>query len=172
MSEPRSTLASYANAGVIALGIAFGLCAAEEHAAELSAHSSPGTDDRAPVEPPSPDRADKLALDGRYDEIGVASWYGPRHQGRRTASGTPFDMHALTAAHRFLPLGTALRVENLANGRSVELRITDRGPYVGGRIIDLSMAAARRLGLEEQGVGLVGLIVLPLKAADVTAIAP
>jgi rare lipoprotein A len=89
-----------------------------------------------------------------YDEIGVASWYGGWHQGRPTASGARFDRAALTAAHRWLPLGTIVLVENLENGRSVALRITNRGPYKPGRVIDLSQAAARRLGLEQQGLGL------------------
>lgn len=79
-------------------------------------------------------------------ETGEASWYGERHQGRRTANGDPYDMYRLTAAHPALPLGTKVRVTNLQNGRSVEVRVNDRGPTVSGRIIDLSYAAARRLG--------------------------
>ena len=150
----------------MALGLIFGAYGADEHAAE----ASPAGNDSRTVQPADPAGTGQPAP--RYDEIGVASWYGPRHQGRRTASGTRFDMHALTAAHRFLPLGTTVRVENLANGRSVELRITDRGPYVGGRILDLSLAAAQRLGLDEPGLGLVGLTVLPLAALDASAIAP
>ncbi len=79
-------------------------------------------------------------------ETGEASWYGERHQGRRTANGEPYDMYRLTAAHPALPLGTKVLVTNLQNGRSVEVRVNDRGPTVAGRIIDLSYAAARRLG--------------------------
>jgi len=79
-------------------------------------------------------------------ETGEASWYGERHQGRRTANGEPYDMYGLTAAHPALPLGTKVLVTNLQNGRSVEVRVNDRGPTVSGRIIDLSYAAARRLG--------------------------
>src|SRR5689334_22706127 len=71
-------------------------------------------------------------------EVGVASWYGARHHGRPTASGTPFDMHKLTAAHKRLPLDTRVRVTNLSNGRTVEVTVTDRGPYANGRVIDLS----------------------------------
>jgi len=92
--------------------------------------------------------------------VGIASWYGATHQGRKTASGEPFDMSALTAAHRSLPLGTLLSVENLANGKRVIVRITDRGPYVAGRIIDLSLAAARRLALVQRGIGRVRLSVV------------
>jgi rare lipoprotein A len=79
-------------------------------------------------------------------ETGEASWYGERHQGRRTANGEPFDMYRLTAAHPALPLGTKVLVTNLQNGRSVQVRVNDRGPTVAGRIIDLSYAAAQRLG--------------------------
>jgi peptidoglycan lytic transglycosylase len=79
-------------------------------------------------------------------ERGEASWYGERHQGRRTANGELYDMYQLTAAHPALPLGTKVLVTNLQNGRSVEVRVNDRGPTIAGRIIDLSYAAARRLG--------------------------
>jgi rare lipoprotein A len=91
-------------------------------------------------------------------ERGMASWYGDRHHGRRTANGEPFDMNALTAAHRTLPFGTRVRVLNPANGASVVVRINDRGPYAQGRIIDLSRAAAERLGLLREGVGAVLLL--------------
>ncbi|PYO03504.1 MAG: septal ring lytic transglycosylase RlpA family lipoprotein [Candidatus Rokuibacteriota bacterium] len=77
---------------------------------------------------------------------GLASWYGDPHHGRETASGEVFDKTKPTAAHRALPFGTRLAVTNLDNGRTVEVRVNDRGPFVNGRIIDLSEAAARRLG--------------------------
>jgi len=83
---------------------------------------------------------------------GNASWYGRAHQGRKTASGEPFDMNALTAAHRTLPLGTRVLVTNLRNGRTVEVRINDRGPQIPDRIIDLSYAAARALDAVGDGV--------------------
>ncbi len=82
-----------------------------------------------------------------WRERGEASWYGLVFQGRRTASGERFDMQRLTAAHPSLPFGTRVRVTSLRNGRSVVVRINDRGPHTGGRIIDLSHAAARRIGL-------------------------
>lgn len=91
--------------------------------------------------------------DPSYEEVGMASWYGDRFHGRPTATGEPFDMNALTAAHKTLPLPGLVEVTNLANGRSVVLRINDRGPFVDGRIIDLSRAAAQELGLLDQGVG-------------------
>jgi rare lipoprotein A len=86
------------------------------------------------------------------EEVGTASWYGGVHQGRLTASGEPFDEHRLTAAHRTLPMGTRVVVTNLGNGRSVVVRITDRGPGIQGRIIDLSRAAAERLGFCRRGL--------------------
>ncbi|MFW6062029.1 MAG: septal ring lytic transglycosylase RlpA family protein [Planctomycetota bacterium] len=96
----------------------------------------------------------------RPDQVGVASWYGERFAGRPTASGEPFDPSALTAAHRSLPFGTRVRVTHLANDRSVIVRINDRGPHVEGRIIDLSRAAAEKLGMVEQGTARVSLDVL------------
>jgi rare lipoprotein A len=89
---------------------------------------------------------------GRGPEIGIASYYGRAHDGRRTASGEVFDMHQLTAAHRTLPFGTRVRVTNLANGRDIVVRINDRGPFRRGRIIDLSYAAARRLAFTGRGL--------------------
>jgi len=83
---------------------------------------------------------------------GRVSWYGPGFHGRRTANGEIFDTHELTMAHRSLPFGSEVRVTNLENGRSVVLRVNDRGPYVRGRIADLSRAAADELGFAEDGV--------------------
>jgi rare lipoprotein A len=89
----------------------------------------------------------------RYDERGLASWYGDQHHGRPTATGERFDMNALTAAHKTLPLPGLVEVTNLANGEKIVVRINDRGPFVEGRIIDLSRAAADSLGLRGSGVG-------------------
>ncbi|WP_038042120.1 septal ring lytic transglycosylase RlpA family protein [Thermus tengchongensis] len=83
---------------------------------------------------------------GRVFQEGLAVWYGPGFHGRRTASGEPYDMHALTAAHPSLPFGTRVRVTNLKNGQSVVVRINDRGPFGGRYIIDLSYAAAKAIG--------------------------
>ncbi len=82
---------------------------------------------------------------------GEASWYGEKFHGRLTANGETFDMNALSAAHKTLPLGSTIRVTNLANDRSVDVRVNDRGPYAGGRVLDLSKAAADRLGFLNQG---------------------
>ena len=87
-----------------------------------------------------------------YVEEGLASWYGDEFHGRLTSSGETYDMHALTAAHKTLPLNCWVKVSNLANGREVVVRVNDRGPFVDGRIVDLSLAAARALGMEEPGV--------------------
>jgi rare lipoprotein A len=92
--------------------------------------------------------------------VGQASWYGAWHRGKLTASGEKFDPDELTAAHRTLPLGTEARVTNLQNGRSVEVIINDRGPYVKGRAIDLSARAAKVLGMKKQGLAPVRIEVL------------
>ena len=92
--------------------------------------------------------------------VGLASWYGQRHQGRPTASGEAYDMNRLTAAHRTLPFGTRLRVTNVENGRSVVVRVNDRGPHVPGRVLDLSLGAAKALGMVSEGVGRVEVVVL------------
>jgi rare lipoprotein A len=94
------------------------------------------------------------------NETGLASWYGKRFHGRRTASGEAFDMHALTAAHPNLPFGSWVRVSDPDNGRSVDVRINDRGPHVKQRIIDLSRGAAQALGLVGRGTRKVVITVL------------
>ena len=91
---------------------------------------------------------------------GLASWYGPGFHGRLTASGEVYNQNALTAAHPDLKFGTKVKVTNLRNGRSVVVRINDRGPYAGGRVIDLSAAAARSLGMIKSGVASVRVTVL------------
>nr|BAL58678.1 rare lipoprotein A [Candidatus Acetothermum autotrophicum] len=96
----------------------------------------------------------------RYDQVGIASWYGEPFHGRRTSSGEIYDMHRLTAAHLTLPFGTIVLVTDLETGKSVIVRINDCGPYVEGRIIDLSFAAAEKLGIVQKGLAKVGLKVL------------
>lgn len=88
-----------------------------------------------------------------YDETGMASWYGAQFNGRPTATGERFDMNALTAAHKTLPLPGLVEVTNTANGRTIVVRVNDRGPFVDNRIIDLSRGSAEALGLLERGVG-------------------
>ncbi|HWE73909.1 MAG TPA: septal ring lytic transglycosylase RlpA family protein [Stellaceae bacterium] len=91
------------------------------------------------------------AEDWNYEETGIASWYGEQFHGKYTANGEVFNLNELTAAHRTLPMPTVVRVTNLDNGRSIEVRVNDRGPYARGRIIDMSRRAAQLLGFEGQG---------------------
>jgi rare lipoprotein A (peptidoglycan hydrolase) len=102
-------------------------------------------------------------------QVGTASWYGKAFNGKTTASGEPYDMFQFTAAHRQLPLGTLVKVTNLDNGRSVVVRVNDRGPVPRTRIIDLSYGAARMIGLPGHGIEPVSLeIVQPATLAAVT----
>ncbi|NJL16396.1 MAG: septal ring lytic transglycosylase RlpA family protein [Nitrospira sp.] len=96
-----------------------------------------------------------VQLDVGIKDRGVASWYGEQFHGRKAANGELFDMEALTAAHRTMPLGSIVRVINLNNGRHLHVRITDRGPYEKGRILDLSRRAALQLGMEHKGLAYV-----------------
>ena len=91
--------------------------------------------------------------DPNYFEEGIASWYGPKFDGRLTANGEIFDQYAVTAAHRTLPIPSLVKVTNLENNRNIVLRINDRGPFVGDRIIDLSYKSAQMLGIIEKGTG-------------------
>ncbi len=93
-----------------------------------------------------------VQLDVGIKDRGVASWYGAQFHGRKAANGELFDMDALTAAHRTMPLGSVVRVINLNNGKHLYVRITDRGPYEKGRILDLSRRAALQLGMEREGL--------------------
>jgi rare lipoprotein A len=107
---------------------------------------------RTEARPPVPVNVLIAASLGQADQLGVASWYGPELQGSLTAAGKPFDMNGLTAAHRELPLGTSVRVTNLRNDRSVTVTINDRGPSIPGRLIDVSLAAAKDLGFVRAGL--------------------
>jgi rare lipoprotein A len=98
-----------------------------------------------------------LASADNYIERGVASWYGPDFQGHNTSSGERYDMYAMTAAHKTLPIPCYARITNLSNGRSVVVRINDRGPFVGNRIVDLSYSAATRLDIVRTGTAFVEL---------------
>jgi len=107
-----------------------------------------------------------------YEATGIASWYGEPYDGRLTANGELFDMDALTAAHPTLQLPSVVRVTNLDNGRSLVLRVNDRGPFVKGRVIDLSRAAARELGFEHQGLARVHVSYLGTARLDEKPIHP
>lgn len=119
--------------------------------------NSAATDNTSPLKLPgatttSPDAATSTAVSENeaatgWAESGIASWYGPRFQGKRTASGERFNTNELTAAHKTLPFGTRVRVKSQVNGKEVVVRINDRGPFIKGRVIDLSYAAAQAIGL-------------------------
>jgi rare lipoprotein A len=100
-----------------------------------------------------------------FTETGVASWYGPPYHNRRGSNGEIYNMHALTAAHRTLPLGSIVRVTNLKTGNSTLVRITDRGPFIQGRIVDLSLAAAKKVDVWQAGLARVRVDVLKTPAA-------
>jgi rare lipoprotein A len=125
-------------------------------------YSTPPSRNDVPVRPTADPKIKPYTVLGRtyyplatahgYDEVGDASWYGEDFHGKYTANGQVYDMYGVSAAHKTLPLGTRVRVTNLENNRSVTLVINDRGPFVRGRIIDLSYGAARQLGTVERGV--------------------
>jgi rare lipoprotein A len=153
-SGPRSQPSSYLVA-VLACAMLFG-CAQLERAPEpappTAAPPEPAAPTPAPTVPPSlasPSSGDTAIS---TQQLGRISMYGNAFAGRKTASGEPFDPAALTMAHRSLPFGTRVRVTNLENQRSVEVVVNDRGPFVSGRIADLSEAAARRIGMIADGV--------------------
>jgi rare lipoprotein A len=112
--------------------------------------------------PPAPPSA---PVEEGWSEKGVASWYGEPYHGRRTASGEVYDMYAMTAAHKSLPFGTVVRVDRRDTGADVTVRINDRGPFIGGRIIDLSYASAQAIGLDVDGVAPVKITVVGSEAA-------
>jgi rare lipoprotein A len=111
-----------------------------------------------PTSPSAP--SDPSDVSVRYQFNGHASWYGPGFHGRRTANGERFNQYAMTAAHKSLPFGTRMRVTNLVNGRSVIVRINDRGPFIPGRVLDLSQGAAQEIGIISSGTGNVKMEVL------------
>ena len=113
-------------------------------------------------------RAPATARNARPYEVGTASWYGDDFEGKPTASGEPYNMYDLTAAHPSLPLGTFVKITNLHNRRAVVVRINDRGPVVPGRIIDVSYSAAKVLNFQAQGIQRVRLDVVPPKKAVAT----
>lgn len=111
------------------------------------------------------------AEDYAFSETGIASWYGEAFDGLKTANGETYNMNALTAAHRTLPMPSAVRVVNLENGRSLVLRVNDRGPFARGRIIDVSRQAARMLGFERAGTAKVRVEILPQESQQLKLVA-
>lgn len=111
------------------------------------------------------------AVDYTYAETGIASWYGPDFHGLATANGETYDMNALTAAHRTLPMPSMVRVTNLENGRQIALRINDRGPFANNRIIDVSRRAAQLLGFEQQGTARVRVEIMDAESRQLAMLA-
>ncbi|RCK42996.1 hypothetical protein TH30_20020 [Thalassospira profundimaris] len=111
------------------------------------------------------------AVDYEYSETGIASWYGPKFHGKKTANGEVFDQYEISAAHRTLPLPSIVRVTNLENGKSLKVRVNDRGPFAHGRIIDMSRRAAQLLGFEKKGTAKVMVEVIEAESRQIAAIA-
>ena len=137
-----------------AYGLALALCIAGLGAAQGNSGSDHDRGSPAPPVPQPKTTAKKTpsARKAHPYQVGTASWYGEYFQGKDTASGEPYDMYDMTAAHPSLPLGTYVKVTNLRNGRAVVVRVNDRGPVVDGRIIDLSYGAAKVLHMEHHGI--------------------
>jgi rare lipoprotein A len=109
--------------------------------------------------------------DYRYSETGIASWYGPGFHGKRTANGEVYDENGLTAAHKTLPMPSMVRVTNLENGRSIQVRVNDRGPFEAGRIIDMTRRGAQLLGFIQQGTARVRVDIMPEESQQLAALA-
>src|ERR1051325_7374603 len=140
---------------VILLGLTVSACAETTFVVDQSKRMDQGAQVQPGYKVGNPYQIDGVwyypAVNYEYDETGIASWYGPGFVGHSTASGETYDQNALTAAHRTLPMPTLVRVTNLENGRQIQLRINDRGPFVNNRVIDLSLRAAQLLGMDQQG---------------------
>lgn len=168
----RVSRSKHTHLGAITAGIALfviGGCSHHNQTAQAPAPTpipsapnspSPPRYPNAPPSGPPPPIERQPATPGEYVEEGVASWYGPQFNGRRTSNGEVYDMHDFTAAHRTLPFGTLLRVTNLSNGLQTEVRVNDRGPFVSNRIIDLSLSAAKAIQMVGPGTAQVRLEVI------------
>jgi rare lipoprotein A (peptidoglycan hydrolase) len=122
-----------------------------------------------PVQTASATAKPTTARKAKPFQVGPASWYGKFFHGKQTASGEPYNMYEMTAAHPDLPLGTMVKVTNLHNDKAVIVRVNDRGPLIPGRIIDLSYGAAKELGFSQKGVQRVRLDIVPSENAAVSA---
>ena len=174
MSAARHLRQGARSAAPLALATLLAACAGhQQRTAALSTSPSTGRPDYyrvgAPYEVSGVWYYPKV--DYHYDRTGIASWYGPGYNGRLTSNGEIFDMNGLSAAHPTLPLPSVVRVTDLQNGRSLDLRVNDRGPFVDGRIIDLSRRAAQLLGFETQGTAPVRVKVLKRRSIEVAELA-
>jgi len=169
MSAPSATVRVRLRSTVLAIGALFAMSACAEteflvHTAkQLRGGDAQQSEGRYKVGAPYQIKGTWYypAEDFEYSETGIASWYGPNFHGKKTANGEDYNQNDLTAAHRTLPMPSAVRVTNLENGRSLVLRINDRGPFARGRIIDVSRRGAQLLGFEKNGVAKVRVDVLP-----------
>jgi len=169
MSTPSATVRVRLRSTVLAIGALFAMSACAEteflvHTAkQLRGGDAQQSEGRYKVGAPYQIKGTWYypAEDFEYSETGIASWYGPNFHGKKTANGEDYNQNDLTAAHRTLPMPSAVRVTNLENGRSLVLRINDRGPFARGRIIDVSRRGAQLLGFEKNGVAKVRVDVLP-----------
>ena len=144
-----------ARLAMILLGLTVSACAETTFVVDQSKRIDQGVQVQPGYKVGNPYQIDGVwyypAVNYDYDETGIASWYGPGFAGHATASGETYDQNGLSAAHKTLPMPTLVRVTNLENGRQIQLRINDRGPFVNNRIIDLSLRAAQLLGMDQQG---------------------
>jgi rare lipoprotein A len=157
---PARLAIAFACAAMISAG-----CAHHTHATRPPVQAAPvpspsATEVPSPLSGPPPVVERQPAVPGQYVEEGVASWYGDPFNGRRTSNGEIYDMRQFTAAHRTLPFGAIVRVTNLQNGKQTEVRITDRGPFVANRVIDLSLSAAQAIDMVGPGTALVRIEIL------------
>ncbi len=165
-------LAAVKRKGALAPGVclALALLTGCHHKPQIARQPAPPPSRRpepaTPRPTPTPPSLDDTTGPPIYTETGLASWYGPSFHGRAAADGSAYDQDGLTAAHRTLPMGSTVRVTNLATGQEVYVRITDRGPFVRGRILDLSMGAAKAVGLYRMGVGRVRIEAFAHHSAD------
>ena len=147
------------------LGLLLAGCAETTYVVEQSKAVSGNTTPRTPYKVGNPYQVNGVwyypAVDYNYDQTGIASWYGPGFVGHATANGEEYDQDALTAAHKTLPMPTLVRVTNLENGRQIQIRINDRGPFVNDRIIDLSRRGAQLLGMINNGTAKVRVQIMP-----------
>jgi peptidoglycan lytic transglycosylase len=153
----------------VAVGCSLLLCTACGGGYQTRVLDSPATATLKPHQKPytvNGQRYEPLASHQGFVQQGLASWYGRKFHGRKTSNGETYNMYAMTAAHKTLPLGTSVRVHNLANGRKTVVRINDRGPFIQGRIIDLSYSAAEKLGVVGPGTAPVKIEALGFQEQD------
>jgi rare lipoprotein A len=160
---------------ILAVGVALAGCTAARHSPTTSTAQAPTQSGKGGYKVGNPYQIDGTwyypAEDFDYDETGIASWYGEAFHGKYTANGEVFDLNAVTAAHRTLPMPTILEVTNLENGRRIQVRVNDRGPYARGRIIDLSRRSAQLLGFEGQGTAKVRVRILVAESIQAASLA-